>query len=91
MNDLVSIITPSYNVEAFIARTINSVLLQTYSNWELLIVDDCSKDTSATIINEYVKKEVPITVRCISGEEESRGVYPNIEHMINNGVQIEYE
>lgn len=57
MNDLVSIITPSYNVEAFIARTINSVLLQTYSNWELLIVDDCSKDSSATIINDYVKKD----------------------------------
>ena len=57
MNDLVSIITPSYNVEAFVARTINSVLLQTYSNWELLIVDDCSKDSSATIINDYVKKD----------------------------------
>ena len=57
MNELVSIMTPSYNVEAFIARTINSVLLQTYSNWELLIVDDCSKDSSATIINDYVNKD----------------------------------
>ena len=39
---LVSIIMPSYNASRFIAESINSVFLQAYSNWELLIVDDCS-------------------------------------------------
>ena len=50
---LVSIITPSYNCEEYIEETIQSVLSQTYSNWEMLIVDDCSTDRSCSIINKY--------------------------------------
>lgn len=50
---LVSVIMPSYNASRFIAKSINSVLLQTYSNWELLIVDDCSKDNSAEIVRKF--------------------------------------
>lgn len=55
MKSLVSIITPSYNSEKFIKETIESVLNQTYMNWELLIVDDCSTDESPKIIKEYSK------------------------------------
>ena len=51
--DLVSIITPSYNSENFISETINSILNQTYKNWELLITDDCSTDTTLDIIKSY--------------------------------------
>ena len=51
---LVSIIMPSYNASRFIRESINSVLLQTYSNWELLIVDDCSKDNSVKIAQKFV-------------------------------------
>jgi len=56
-DNLVSIITPSYNSSRFIVETIESVLAQTYTNWELLITDDCSKDNSVDIINSYVEKD----------------------------------
>lgn len=54
---MVSIITPCYNASAFIEYTIKSVLAQTYTNWEMLIVDDCSKDDSAEIIKKYSEKD----------------------------------
>lgn len=56
-NPLVSIITPSYNAASVIRQTIESVLNQSYANWELLICDDCSTDDSCAIINEYVEKD----------------------------------
>ena len=57
MNEpLVSIITPSFNSENFIRETIESIVNQTYRNWELLITDDNSSDKSCEIINSYVKK-----------------------------------
>lgn len=57
MNNLVSIITPSYKSEKFISQTIESVLSQTYKNWEMIIVDDVSPDNSNEIIEEYIKKD----------------------------------
>lgn len=54
---LVSIITPSYNCSKFIRETIESILAQSYQNWELLITDDCSSDNSREIIGEYVKND----------------------------------
>lgn len=53
----VSIITPVYNSEKFIKDTISSVLNQTYTNWEMILLDDCSTDNSKKIINEYVEKD----------------------------------
>lgn len=50
MNDLVSIIMPSYNTASYIRETIQSVLDQTYQNWELIIVDDCSTDNTDEVI-----------------------------------------
>lgn len=49
----VSIIMPSYNAANFIAASIQSVIEQTYSNWELLITDDCSKDDTINIIKKF--------------------------------------
>lgn len=57
MKELVSIITPSYNSEKFIRKTIDSVLSQTYKNWEMIIVDDVSPDNANDIIEEYIKKD----------------------------------
>lgn len=54
---LVSIITPSYNSEKFIEITILSVQNQTYPNWEMIIVDDCSKDSSVAIIEQYIAND----------------------------------
>lgn len=56
-NELVSIITPSYKSKRFISQTIDSVLAQTYQNWEMIIVDDVSPDNSNKIIEEYCKKD----------------------------------
>ena len=53
MNALVSIITPAFNSEKYISETINSVLNQTYKNWELLIVDDCSTDKTFEIAKNF--------------------------------------
>ncbi|WP_440331841.1 glycosyltransferase family 2 protein [Leyella stercorea] len=53
----VSIVTPVYNAEAFLRKTIESVIKQTYSNFELLLVDDGSTDESGLIVDEYSKKD----------------------------------
>jgi glycosyltransferase involved in cell wall biosynthesis len=55
--ELVSIVTPCYNSAKYIAQTIESVLAQTYQNWEMIIVDDCSIDNSVQIISIYQKKD----------------------------------
>ncbi|RLA83871.1 MAG: glycosyltransferase family 2 protein [Epsilonproteobacteria bacterium] len=54
---MISIITPSYKSEKFISKTIESVLSQTYKDWEMIIVDDMSPDNANKIIEEYIKKD----------------------------------
>lgn len=50
MNELVSVIMPSYNTEKFVEMSINSVITQTYKNWELIIIDDYSTDNTDNVI-----------------------------------------
>lgn len=57
MEELVSIITPVYNCEKLIKKTIESVQRQTYKNWEMLLVDDCSNDKSEEIIKSIIKED----------------------------------
>lgn len=54
---LVSIITPMYNSENTISRTIESVLSQTYTDWEMIIIDDCSTDKSPEIVKKYQQSD----------------------------------
>ena len=62
MSDLISIITPCYNSSKFINECVNSVLLQSYCNWELLLVDDCSNDNSKELLLNIEKKDERIKV-----------------------------
>ena len=73
MNDLVSIITPNYNCAQYIVDTIKSVQAQSYTNWELLIVDDCSTDDINKVVAPYL-------------EEDSRIRY--IVNHLNSGAAI---
>lgn len=50
---LVSVITPTYNCAAFIGETIEAVLAQTYKNWEMIIIDDQSKDNTEEVVKQY--------------------------------------
>lgn len=59
---LISIIMPLYNCETFVLSSIESVLKQTYKNWELIIVDDMSTDNSFAIAEDYIKDEPRINL-----------------------------
>ena len=65
----VSVITPMYNCEKFISETIESVLNQTYTNWEMIIIDDCSTDKSKQIVKQYIERDKRI--RLIALNENS--------------------
>jgi glycosyltransferase involved in cell wall biosynthesis len=67
----VSVIMPAYNSEGFIVQAIESVISQTHANWELIIVDNCSSDGTASIIESYAR-------------DESRIVF--IRHQRNKGI-----
>lgn len=79
MNDLISIIVPVYNTELYIEECINSVLNQTYTNFELILIDDGSKDKSPEICDKYAEKDNRIKVihqdnQGLSGARNS-GIY----------------
>ena len=66
---LVSIIMPAYNAEKYIENAILSILAQTYSNWELLVVDDCSTDSTKKILKKFSK--IDSRIKPIYREENS--------------------
>ena len=71
LQPLVSIITPAYNCEKYIGECIESVINQTYSNWEMIIVNDKSTDNTKNVIEKYIKKDNRIK---IYNQESNLGV-----------------
>lgn len=65
---LVSIITPFKNTSAFLRATLDSILAQSYTNWELIAVNDHSTDDSLQIVREYAKRDTRIQVHTNRGE-----------------------
>jgi glycosyltransferase involved in cell wall biosynthesis len=57
---LISVVMPVYNAESYVAEAIASILAQTYSHWELIVVDDGSTDGSAGIVREFVARDARI-------------------------------
>lgn len=72
MEDLVSIITPSYNTEKYIGDTIKSVQAQTYMNWEMIIVDDCSTDNTDEIVQSFLADK---RIQYIKNEKNNGAAY----------------
>ena len=77
-NPIVSIIMSAYNSEAYISEAIESIIRQTYQNWELLVTDDCSNDNTATIIQNYVTMDHRII---LLRNECNKGLTANLVHM----------
>lgn len=84
MDPLVSVIIPSYNGEKFIGESIESILEQTYENWEIVIIDDASTDHSLEVIKTYKDKRIKLFCNEVNkgiatstnrGIQESRGEY----------------
>ena len=79
---MISIVTPVYNAAAFIQQTIEMVQAQTYTDWELLLVDDGSKDESVTVIENYLKENPDNRIRLIN-----KGVNEGAALTRNRGIK----
>ena len=66
---MISIVTPVYNAQSFICQTIEMVKAQSYKDWEWILVDDCSKDNSCEIIENYLKEQPDERIRLIKKEK----------------------
>ncbi|MCC3799628.1 glycosyltransferase family 2 protein [Vibrio parahaemolyticus] len=79
MESKVSIIMPTYNVSAFVQETIDSVKAQSYTNWELIVIDDCSSDNTFDILERIADSDARITVlsndfNSGAGEARNKGI-----------------
>ena len=75
----VSVVTASYNYQDYIKEAIQSVLNQTYKDWELIIVDDCSTDNSVQVINSYKDDRIKLFVN-----EKNLGLQKTVKRGIEN-------
>lgn len=77
---MVTILMATYNGERYISEQIESILRQTYTNWELIIQDDCSTDDTAAIVYRYIKR-YPKKIRFIERENSSGSASRNFSSM----------
>ncbi len=89
MNDLVSVIMPAYNSSKWIEETITSVQKQTYSNWELIICDDCSTDNTVELLRRLQKEDKRI-ILMINDNNYGPGRSRNNALNISKGRYIAY-
>lgn len=82
LNDLVSIVVPVYNVEKYIEDTCNSVFAQTYTNWELILVEDQSTDQTAAVIEKIMESHKDGKIKWIRQEKNAGAAAAR-----NRGVQ----
>ena len=82
MKEMVSIIVPVYKAASYIANTIERVRKQTYKNWELILIDDCSPDNSAEIIRDLIKDAASeVSMRKLPQGMLEEGEFSETEHI----------
>ena len=86
MNPTISVIVPVYNAEKYVGRCIESVKAQTYSDWQMILVDDGSKDKSLEICQEYAGSDNRI--RVIHQENAGPGIARNVGLKYANGKYV---
>jgi glycosyltransferase EpsE len=84
---LVSIIMGAYNCADFVSKAIDSILAQTYENWEFIICNDCSKDKTIDVLQAYAAKDPRIKV---IANEKNMGLAATLNHCLSvaNGVYV---
>ncbi|WP_225415454.1 glycosyltransferase family A protein, partial [Limosilactobacillus reuteri] len=86
MNDLVSVVVPVYNVEPFLKKCIDTIINQTYTNLEIILVDDGSTDLSGQICDEY--KKIDKRIKVIHKDNSGLGLSRNVGIKASKGKYI---
>lgn len=76
----ISILIPAYNCAPYLSATLDSVLMQSFTDWEVILIDDCSKDDTLKVARAYAQKEPRITVY---GNEKNLGMLANWNYGIS--------
>ncbi len=85
---LVSVIVPCYNYGHFIGDALDSVLAQTFQNWECIVVNDGSRDDSLEVVSQYVKQDSRI--RCVSQENSGLAASRNVGIKLSTGRYLQF-
>lgn len=89
MEDKVTVVTPTWNSAKYIHETIESVQAQTYQNWEMIIVDDCSTDNTVEIVKQFAAHDSRIKLYCL-GKNQGAALARNRAIEESNGRYIAF-